>query len=137
MPLINFDSEKVIATVRNGKSVLNLTANDIDNVICGAVEGGTNYWAQIQNDRKEWDDKPKGIPLSQWITHLLLNRKSVVFRDVEEYDGKDLRLTKKKLLDGIKLNAMERPFDCDLENADATTYDCIFQYALFGELIYG
>jgi hypothetical protein len=41
------------------------------------------------------------------------------------------------LSNGIKLNAIHRPHDADPDRGDATTCDCIIQYAMFGKVVYG
>ena len=46
-------------------------------------------------------------------------------------------LTLEKLLNGIKLNTENRPDDCDIDDGDANTMDCIIQYGLFGDIIFG
>lgn len=192
---MNFDNKKVVATAQ---VPLNFTAQQIFYLVCGALEGGIGYWAQLQNDRKEWSDKPKDVTISSWATKILLEGGTIYFRDEENMESEkwkvvyqrkanameicascyyefdldedvyvdneddllckecveddtlgfknteeekdnevDLPLTLDKLMEGVKLNAVNRPFDSDLENADATTNDCIFQYAIFGEVIYG
>ena len=57
--------------------------------------------------------------------------------DIIIYIGDKYDLTLERLLVGIQKNAEERPWDCDLENYDATTCDCIIQYALYDEIIFG
>jgi hypothetical protein len=128
-----------------GTGVVNVTENDVEGIIVGALEGGSNYWMGLDNTKAEWAVKPKGVPLSTWTTHLLITGHSVYVFDNEEYlsgDGKGeplelFELTLTKLLNGIELNRQQRPKYAVIENMDASDYDCIIQYALFGEVKFG
>lgn len=108
-----------------------ITGADIDYVLCGALEGGIDCWGYMKRD----PNKPQGLPSSSWATELLLAGKSITI--VEEEENEEYELTLEKLLNGIQRNATHRPQDSDLENADAITYDCIVQYALFNDVVYG
>ncbi|WP_206459416.1 hypothetical protein [Anaerovorax sp. IOR16] len=114
-----------------------ITYSDIENIVITALEDGIGYWACLNNTTTEWNEKPENMPISQWATELLLTGKSITFDDAEWDNFKDEKLNLEKLLKGIALNIQERPDDCDLDNMDATTADCIIQFALFGEVIYG
>lgn len=131
--LIDFSKEDVAGKV---KVEMDLTDYAIDCIICNAIEGGIGYWACLNNTGEDWEKKPKGVPASTWATVLLLEGKGVEFEDQEDGDKKHT-LTLKKLLKGYGLNYKNRPHDNDWENGDATTADCIIQYALFGEVVYG
>ncbi len=125
-------SDKVIGTVTVQKQI---TESDIENIVVTAFEGGCNYWMGLIRT-KEWEDKPKNEPLSTWATKLLIEGKTIKLYDIED-DEEGWELTLEKVLKGIELNVVNRPFDCDLEDFDAYTADCIIQYALFGEIVYG
>lgn len=126
-------TEKVVGTVVIEKPV---TEKDIETIMVGAIEGGIGYWARLENVGEDWERRPEGTPASIWATQLLLDGKEVVF--AEEHDNDKLNsLTLEKLISGIEQNAVDRPFDSDLENGDSQTCDCIVQYALFNELVYG
>lgn len=133
MEFLKFSEEKVV-----GKAVIEieLTESDIASIMVNGLEGGINYWAGLDNTGEEWEAKPKGEPLSTWATKLLLEGKEVRFYDVEEEDEIWV-LTLEKLIKGFSQNAKERPRDSNLEQGDATTVDCIIQYALFNELVFG
>ena len=122
-----------------GKAEFEVTENDIENIIITSFEGGSNYWMGVDNSTKEWENKPEDEPISTWATKLILDGKKVKLFDIEETDDQDeeWNLTLDKILKGIGLNIKHRSFDADLENMDATTADCIIQYALFGEVVYG
>lgn len=56
---------------------------------------------------------------------------------VDEEEGEYYRITKDSLENGFLLNLQNRPEDGSLEDGDAETGDCILQYAIFGDIIYG
>ena len=136
--LMKFDEKKIVGTA---KIEIGLSENDIDNIIVTGLEGGINYWAKLQNVGELWKDKPKEVSISQWVTHLLINGYEVQFSDTELMEGEDdylfPSLTLDKLMKGYAQNHKERPWDSSIENGDATTSDCIIQYAIFGKLVYG
>lgn len=129
--------EEVVATVER-KVVDNVTANDIETVIVNSFEGGSGYWLGLDTENEEsvWGNKPKGVPYSTWATQMLLEGKTLHFYDVEE-ESEKFTLNLEQLVLGFQLNAEKRPFDCDLSDGDATTSDCILQYGIFGQLVYG
>ncbi|MGG4105217.1 hypothetical protein AAXB25_14970 [Paenibacillus lautus] len=133
--MLEFDKKKVvgIATIKK-----ELTESDIENIIVTAFEGGSNYWMGLDVLNEDMKAKPKGEPWSTWSTKLILEGKSVKLFDIEESDDdSDWIITLDKLIKGFELNYVNRTHDNDLENGDATTADCILQYALFGEIVYG
>lgn len=113
----------------------NITEYDIETVIVNALEGGSNYWVGVDNTTPEWSNRPKEIPISTWVAKLLIDGETVTLYDIE--DETEFKLTLGKLIKGFELNAKHRPFDSDLENGDGITADCILQYALFNEIVYG
>lgn len=115
---------------------IDVSANNVETVMVNCMEGGSTYWMGLDNSTDVWEGKPQGIPLSTWATQMLLDGKTLHFYDLEDEDEK-WTLTLEKLIEGFKLNAENRPHDCDLENGDATTSDCIIQYAMMGEIVYG
>lgn len=130
---IQFSKEKVVGNVVIEKPI---TEYDVETVIVTCFEGGSNYWLGLDNDTPEWKDKPIDVPSSIWATKLLLEGKTIHFYDIED-ENEQWQLTLENLTNGFNLNAKKRPDDCDLEQGDATTSDCILQYGLFGKLVYG
>ncbi len=132
--MLEFD-DKSVGTVTIKK---NITENDIACIMVGTFEGGSNYWVGLDNkDKPEWEAKPKDEPNSTWATKILLDGGSIKFYSLEGDEDEDWILTLDKLIKGLQLNCEQRPHDCDLEQGDAGTCDCILQYALFGEVVYG
>lgn len=133
MKFIEFDSEKVVGTAQ---VEIPLTAKDINTIMVTAIEGGIGYWAVLDNTTPDFKNKPSDTYTSEWVTQLLIDGKTVEFYDVEDEDERwTLDLT--KLIKGYAQNFKERPHDNSLEDGDATTSDCIIQYALFNKIVFG
>jgi hypothetical protein len=134
--MLEFDEKKVVGTVVMKKD---LTEKDVENIMVTAIEGGIGYWAKLHNDKPEWSEKPSDEPASTWAAKLLIDGKEVIFSETEteEDDEHELVLTLEKLIKGVELNATHRKWDADIDNGDATTADCIVQYAIFNEVVYG
>jgi hypothetical protein len=118
------------------KVVKDITETDVESVIVGGFEGGIGHWASLTRD-EHWNDKPQDEPASTWATKLILEGKDVLLYETADDDSTTRKLNLSNLIKGIEINSRERPHDSDLEMGDAITYDCIIQYALFGELVYG
>lgn len=130
--MLNFTDKVVgVAVVEHS-----LTEKDIESIMVGGIEGGINYWAGLNNVGEYWEVKPKTEPSSMWAVKLLLEGKVVEFYDRED-ENEIWKLSLKDLIKGYSQNAKERPHDSSLEDGDATTCDCIIQYALFGKLVFG
>lgn len=114
----------------------NVTEEDIETVIVNGFEGGIGYWAGLDTSPDEWKDIPHNEPTSMWATKIILNGGNVFIYDREDVSERWV-LNLKKLIRGIELNYHRRPSDNELSQGDATTFDCIIQYALFGEIVYG
>jgi hypothetical protein len=113
-----------------------LTQQDIDDIMVAALEGGINYWCdEAAVEGGEYLGKYASDQISRGGTLLLHDT------DEDAYRKLDLE----KFLKGFKLwvenggdeyGAIEDgKVDCC--NIDADCADAIIQYALFGEVIYG
>jgi len=123
---------------------LKISEEDIEHIVVTAIEGGTGYWACLDNSRPEWEEAYKAEDITSLIaTRLLLEGKTLYFTDVEDDEVKELTLS--KLLEGIKKEVSTDGTEIvnldtnHLENCliDSDVADRIFQYAMFGELIFG
>ena len=115
-----------------------LSQEDVDDIMCGALEGGINYWC-----RKA---EVVGDYLGEYASEQIARGGQLKLYDQEEDEV--YTLDSEKLLNGIKLYA-QNPVGCncldmvdghleiDFCNADAIVCDAIIQYALFGEVVYG
>jgi len=117
------------------KIEIELTEDDVENIIVTAFEGGINYWCGHVEWEHEKYPKPNGVPVSTYCAMLLNKGVALTLFDIED-ESEIFELTYEKLLKGVELNLINRPFDSDLENMDVTTADCIIQYAVFGEIVY-
>jgi hypothetical protein len=111
--------------------VVKLSENDIDDIIVGAIEGGIGYWGYVSPSSKV--GKPADEPTSQWCTTTLLAGGTVFIQDNEEPEVYELTL--EGLMKGIKWY-MEK-HDDDMDNWDASSYDCIVQYGMFDKVVFG
>lgn len=126
-----------------------LDETEIKDVLTTAIEGGIGYWACLGNDDEEWikarteyKEAHKETPCYCDIAYdvMFKNHKAVIFYN-EQDDDKPLYLTKDKFRDGCRLfeesrgKSIHQMLD-DVE-FDAEDADCIIQFALFREVIYG
>ncbi len=111
-----------------------ITQQDIDNLMCTALEGGINYWCR--------EAKVVGEFLGEYGSEQISRGGSLLLRDAETDERWELTL--EKFLKGIELyikengRVMIEDFKLmDYGELDAGDADCIVQYALFGKLVYG
>jgi len=120
----------------------NVTASRLADVLCCALEGGSNYWYLILKFEKppKIDDEIAG----EWadfrhIAYPLSAGGALVICDRDDPDEKPFRLTREALFKGAQIMAEKYPrhfADMVAEEEDADTGDCLLQCALFGEEIY-
>jgi len=124
---------------------LKITDQDIEDIVVTAIEGGIGYWACLDNTTEEWNEFEKSnLTTSEYCSKLLLDGKKLRFIDDEDRNTSWL-LDIDMLLNGIKMYIESCStdivdsgcFELDLCNLDANSADCIFQYALFKEIVYG
>ena len=116
-----------------------ITEEQIKDIIIDGIETGIGYWATLHNDTEEFEKyyNTTKLSTSEIVAEILLNGGEVEITDLEGDEEPKYKLTLERLLKGIAMNEEKRPFDCDLENYDAITADCIFQYALYDEVVFG
>lgn len=122
-----------------------ITQEDIDDIMCTALEGGINYWCRKAEVVGEY--------LGEYGSEQIGRGGTLKLHDSEE--DAVYELDKEKLIDGIKmyLEDPEKPYDI-LESAsdsvgcskgefvldccmvDAVVADMIIQYALFRTIVY-
>lgn len=110
-----------------------LTAEEIEDIMVSAIEGGIGYWAQLDNDDDSVWRETKGMPASQRATEILLAGGEIKFIDTES--DEICTLTLDKLFAGYVGYTEEYDFGWD--DLDAEVADGIIQYAIFGEIQYG
>ena len=105
-------------------NTINVTAEDIDDIMCGALEGGITYWC--------CKAKVVGEYLGDYASEQIARGGTLLLFDAE--DDEVYELNRDKLLNGIKI-AYENQFFSDYEwcngeeldccNVDAMVADCI------------
>ena len=102
----------------------------IDNWLCGAFEGGSNYWlSKVRVKDKDYKGGKYASDVVGLGGELILTT----------MEGEKHTLTQDMMIKGFQKylddGGMYFPFNCG--GADAWTYDTILQNALFGEQVYG
>lgn len=120
-----------------------VTENIVDCVLsCEA--GGFDYWGELCSDEKDYEaarqrlaerEKADMKPCYEDVLAEILESggKLTVY---DREDDKDHELTLEKLLNGWKKYAEDHNAD-DFDEYDGISADCIMQYAIFGDVIYG
>jgi hypothetical protein len=120
------------------KAPIKVNKYEMDCILSGAFEGGSNYWAnRVRVINKDY----KG---AEFASEVISNGGKLDIY-VDEYgDGsqdKRYRLTQKKLLKGCQLyvtgTKSTKPRAFDIDRWDSDDHDMILQYSLFGDVIYG
>ena len=112
---------------------VNLTQQDIDDIMVTALEGGINYWC-----RKA---EVMGGYLGEAASDQISRGGSLILHDAESSDKWELTL--EKFLNGVKLyfedgyNVQVEDNCIDAGDIDAGDADCIVQFALFGKVVFG
>ena len=126
-------------------SYIELTDEDITDLMITALEGGIGYWAVLDNTGEEYANAPEGEAVSETCARLLLKGEKVWFEDIE--DGERWFLDMGKLKQGIEL-FLKHDYDIyrafgyrrgriDMANIDAERADIIIQLSLFGYVMFG
>ena len=127
------DVTKIITDI-----VVEVTDEDIDDIMASALEGGINYWCSKARVEGEY--------LGEFASDQISRGGELKLYDWEEEAVHTL--TKEKFIEGLRLYLKdEEAAACVyIENGnagvdpgliDGPAADCIIQYAIFGELVYG
>lgn len=131
------------------KNEKDISKQDISNLLCSAMEGGSNYWYMIEEyleppeiDFDSFkDDYVMAGPKVYKHLHYPLSEGGGILFEIEEgvtYRTKKLDLTSIK--DGLEIMWQKYPkhfTDFLTDSGDAITGDVFLQCCLFGELVYG
>ena len=115
------------------KIEVNLTQQDIDDIMVSALEGGINYWCR--------EAEVVGEYLGEYASDQISRGGSLILHDSESSDKWELTL--EKFLNGVKLyfedgcHVQVEDNRIDAGDIDAGDADCIIQFALFGEVVFG
>ena len=128
--------EKFEITVASETEV-EITSEDIDDIMVGALEGGIIYWCRKVEVIGEY--------LGEYASDQISRGGELKFYCVDERDP--YVLTRDKLLNGVEkliengskelLENGEETFRISMYQLDACACDAIIQYALFDEIVYG
>ncbi len=113
-----------------------LTQQDIDDIMVAALEGGINYWCdEAAVEGGEYLGKYGSDQISRGGTLLLHDTDEDAYRklDLEKF----LKGFKLWLENGGDQYGAVQGHEVDCCNIDAGCADEIVQYALFGEVVYG
>ncbi len=120
----------------NVATTLTVTAEDIDDIMCAALENGICYWC--------CEARVVGDYLGEYASDQISRGGKLILVDAEE--DVEFELTREKLLSGIKQAREEEVFKdynwwdgdtIDTCSVDADVADAIVQFALFDEIIFG
>lgn len=112
---------------------VNLTQQDIDDIMVAALEGGINYWCR--------EAEVVGKYLGEYASDQISRGGSLILHDAESSDKWELTL--EKFLNGVKLYFedgchVQVEDNCiDAGDIDSSDADCIVQFALFGKVVFG
>jgi hypothetical protein len=134
-------ADSVVKLYRNEFKIsppYDLTKQDVEDIIVGSFEGGCNYWIdsignKIVGNEIIWEGKEKGLPTSIFISNTLLQGGSIYIKNEDEDEVFILSLD--ALIKGIK--KVYKHGTQDIDQYDAMSYDCIIQYAIYDEVVYG
>ena len=105
-----------------------VTDEHLDNILAGAFEGGSNYWAvKIEVAKDDYKGK-------KFASECVAAGGELYITTTE---GDINRLTKLRLINGLQQYLNESKHKNWPDGGDAQTDDLILQYALFGEVVYG
>lgn len=129
-----------------------ITEEQINDLVCTALEGGITYWCGKARAKvfKYVDTPDKDQEKVKYIGVLDEDQEKINFAsDVIGYGGTLIfydaessdkwELTIEKMLKGIQRQCTEKKCSVNelLDGYDAEDADCIIQYALFDEIIFG
>lgn len=141
----DFGCEEADGEQKNSAGVLmtaefkvRITDEDIDDIMCSALEGGITYWCS--------EAEVKGEYLGEYGSEQISHGGILLLHDIEEPEVYEL--TKEKLLKGIMmylanptysdvLEMIDHELRLDTSYVDADVSDCMVQYALFGDIVFG
>lgn len=99
-------------------------------LLCTAVEGGSNYWAQFSKAERTPD-------LDYLSVHVREQEASGCARVSRTVTADDLALGLERLATAKFATATQHLADALSEDGDATTADVVLQMTLFGDVVYG
>ena len=125
-------------------------------LVCDAFDGGISYWAGLDNTTPAYlkakqeliDAGRKNICYEDILTQMLLDGENITLYDVED-ETEEYHLNLGKLASGLaqflivdednedRFYDYRGDFEAIIEDLDSSDADCIVQYALFDDIIFG
>jgi hypothetical protein len=116
--------------------------SDINDLVSTALEGGINYWCgeaiiKLNPDKTYFGVDPKDADKVQFASDVISVGGTLILHDAESEDKWELTLD--KMLQGIKMFCEHNGKSPEnlMDDYDAGDADCIMQYAVMGEIVFG
>ena len=112
----------------------------IQDLLCNALEGGSNYWYQIDNFLYPHGETKQSLNIEFEHLELPFKGGTIVFNDLEDAKREKTYLTLATIAEGLQIMADMFPIHFAnflLEDDDAITGDVFLQCCLFKDVIYG
>ena len=112
----------------------------IEDILCGAFEGGITYWANNISCHDNEDMKKVGGWKHEYLTKTKKKNAKLIIHTIE---GGQVTMSKKSIIDTLqKMDNPENGYTKALgrilnETYDADDSDIVVQMACFGEVVYG
>ena len=112
----------------------------IEDILCGAFEGGITYWANNVSCHDNEDMKKVGGWKHEYLTKTKKKDAKLIIHTIE---GGQVTMSKKSIIDTLqKMDNPENGYTKALgrilnETYDAEDSDIVVQMACFGEVVYG
>jgi hypothetical protein len=121
---------------------LSVSIKDIADLLCSALEGGSNYWYEIARFQKPhaWTFRFDDKKVYRHIDYPLNPGGALQITSMEEPDREAAILNLDGIQAGLNLMAQKMPqqfANFMKEEGDETTGDVFLQFCLYGEVIYG
>lgn len=140
------DTYPVLATIQ-----VNITKDQISNLLCSAFEGGSNYWCGIAGyeypegkTRDDFEFRHIEVVLAGGKVFLFDADQDTSNKKYTKEEKERWTLTFEKLIKGLQVMADLKPGEGGhhfpnlmRENDDSETADVYLQCCLFGEIVYG
>lgn len=120
---------------------VNIPDERIKDLLCGAFEGGSNYWYMIESANYPEGETKESLKIE--FTHIdlpMTDGGSLTISSLEEPNNPHVKLDRKACLKGLSIMAKRYPrhfADFMSENDDSITADVFLQCALYQDVIYG
>jgi hypothetical protein len=117
----------------------------LSDLLCGAFEGGSNYWYRIDEFVKpeNFDNSEEGDEKFRHLSYPCNKGGALIISDINEEDDEEKEtwtLNLESMAKGLKVMAKDYPRHMEnflAGNDDAETSDVYLQCCLFGEVIFG